>query len=1085
MAGLELSKLCGKNNTHIILVFFCVFLLLVTSINLNYPYITISDISVKGESGAPAINGSTSSQWYIESSDNIFRANENITTMEITLNNSGIMTWENVTAEINGNVQIKSAAEFNLKNSTLILNGNLSVYGTLSSVNTMILVNCTVMGEFFISAEFGGEIILGSKTNVTGASNTQRIRTFWIDENSVLMADDCKFSFIGYNPKFSGILVESDNLLLRNCTISYCHYGLTIFHNQNATIVDCEVFGCNIGLNLSYSNNNIISSCTIRNNNQGLLGNHSSQNFIVATDIFNNSGNGIHFSSLSESNSIEKCSVNNNNNGINFENLSSSNRIKKSIIQSNTASGIAINGNSNLIRIINSTIENNDYGVICANISEDMELINSSIKSSKFFDCFIAVLSEVRLLNTSFAADKVQVDLASKLTVQWFLHLVVQNATSVPVQNANITIRDNANGSYELNTVTDENGWLHWVVCTEFIETNNTRAYFTPHNISARKFGFRGNTTTLIMNSSKTIKLILNRTIPYLPDLIPISLKFSDQYPRQNQTIKISAVIENIGLQGFNNDITNVSVGIFVDDKLINLASNLTAIPVNKGITHEINWTINVTNGTHSIRIQIDIFENLTEVNETNNTLTKNIIINSIPIAFLNVKPQIALTYEEILLNASESYNEVESVPIQMYYYTFGDGRTSGWITNSTVFYNYSNNGIYFVMVKVLDASNNESQWSALTEITINNRAPDPAFTIEPAAGTVKTEFTFNPALSSDLDGNIVRYFWNFSDGISSSQATPKHTFNDDIVYNISLTVWDDDGTKSQELTKQLRIQNLPPEATFSYSPSFPNSTEVITFNSTGTFDPDDELLTLDYIWDFGDGSNFVFNDTIVQHNYSKPGTYNVTLWVIDDNGESGKMVLQITINESIVPPPKEPADSNMFWVVGLIVAVLIIFLILIMLVFITQSKRLRGQISDESNLVDDEGKLKEFSTAGKLDFVILKRPIGRRYIKFELHKTTKSPVEYLGLTWKSALFDKSWILLEKQLDSKDKIIDYLQLKILAYNSKNWAVDYSGNGSILTGQTSPIPIRSTGITGAGSKPPKNDGMKTTTNEDKI
>ena len=39
---------------------------------------------------------------------------------------------------------------------------------------------------------------------------------------------------------------------------------------------------------------------------------------------------------------------------------------------------------------------------------------------------------------------------------------------------------------------------------------------------------------------------------------------------------------------------------------------------------------------------------------------------------------------------------------------------------------------------------------------------------------------------------------------------------------------------------------------------------------------------------------------------------------------------------------------------------------------------------------------------------------------------------------------------MDKQLDSKDKVIDYLQLKILAYQNKNWTIDYNGNGTILS-----------------------------------
>lgn len=71
----------------------------------------------------------------------------------------------------------------------------------------------------------------------------------------------------------------------------------------------------------------------------------------------------------------------------------------------------------------------------------------------------------------------------------------------------------------------------------------------------------------------------------------------------------------------------------------------------------------------------------------------------------------------------------------------------------------------------------------------------------------------------------------------------------------------------------------LPPTASFTYTPTAPLVNETVTFdasNSTGT------IVT--YKWDFGDG----FAETpspIITWAYMGPGTYNVTLKVIDDKG--------------------------------------------------------------------------------------------------------------------------------------------------------------------------------------------------------
>lgn len=55
----------------------------------------------------------------------------------------------------------------------------------------------------------------------------------------------------------------------------------------------------------------------------------------------------------------------------------------------------------------------------------------------------------------------------------------------------------------------------------------------------------------------------------------------------------------------------------------------------------------------------------------------------------------------------------------------------------------------------------------------------------------------FSSAGSSDSDGNIVSYLWQFGDGNSSNQANPSHTYSQAGDYTVNLTVTDNSGNSS------------------------------------------------------------------------------------------------------------------------------------------------------------------------------------------------------------------------------------------------------------------------------------------------
>jgi PKD repeat protein len=1003
---------------------------------------------VSAESGAPPVNGSTSDTWFVDSGDFINRSNENIGTLDIVLNNSGKMVWKNVTAEINGEVDIKSGGIFNLTDCNLTLSGNLSVHGFLNLINTTILINCTSIGQYFVSVDRegsadGGTLNVTNGSKLTGPALDRRVRVLWVDKYSNFTAINSTFEYIGA-PNYNGILIESSNVMLQNSTFSYIYPSVILSGTVGVIIINCLFNISPIGLNLSYADNNIIRNSTFQYNEFGLIGDHANTNNIIDSKFLDNNVSGVKLHSGSNNNTIiGSIFFNNYDSGLIFQNNSKNNNVTFCNFQNSGFSGILCNNNSDSIRITNSSFDNNLYGIRCENQSDEIDIINSTFLNSIMDNFFISGSSAARTLNTSFDNNKVNIENGSNFTVQWFLHIFTLNSTMVPLPNVNLSIADNDNGSYDLITFSNNSGIVRWLVITEYYEIGSNRTYLTPYTIRARKKGHATNVTIINISSSKIITLILNRTIPPLPDLTPTSISYSTNFPRRTQLITITAPITNVGIIDFNNNITNVSVIVYVDNIVINVTYNLSSISVDKTLQLIVPWRVNVSNGTHTITVDVDVHGNLTELNKTNNSISREIIINSLPVAILKVSPNQTLTYNDILFDANDSYNEISLVGIQSYFYDFGDGTILGWVTNTTVYHNYSDDGVYLAKVKVRDISFAESNWSLAREIIILNRPPVANFTIAPPDGTVETEFVFDPSLASDQDGVVTGYFWEFSDGASFTNHTVTHTFLDDIEYSISLIVTDDDGNASVAFIRSLMLQNLPPIAIFEFSPVNPNSTEDIIFNGTFSTDPDDDMTVFEYTWDFDDGT-FEYNQSVIQHNYSNPGVYNVTLYVKDDDGAVGEYSLSIIVNEtSTVGPNGTDDDGDIMWAVVIVAAILIIFVILILLVFITQSRKLQRQLSTL-----DGGA--EFKTAGKLDFVIVKKPVGKRFMKFELHRTTKSPNEFLGLIWKSAFFDNSWQLQEIELGPKDKVIDYLQLKVLAYNGKNWSVDYNGNGMILS-----------------------------------
>jgi len=67
--------------------------------------------------------------------------------------------------------------------------------------------------------------------------------------------------------------------------------------------------------------------------------------------------------------------------------------------------------------------------------------------------------------------------------------------------------------------------------------------------------------------------------------------------------------------------------------------------------------------------------------------------------------------------------------------------------------------------------------------------------------GTANTAVSFSSAGSTDSEGPITAYSWNFGDGGTSTLANPSHTYTAANTYNVTLTVTDNEGATASSTT--------------------------------------------------------------------------------------------------------------------------------------------------------------------------------------------------------------------------------------------------------------------------------------------
>jgi len=155
-------------------------------------------------------------------------------------------------------------------------------------------------------------------------------------------------------------------------------------------------------------------------------------------------------------------------------------------------------------------------------------------------------------------------------------------------------------------------------------------------------------------------------------------------------------------------------------------------------------------------------------------------------------------TTSNLTVSANGTQSSDPDGTIAGYAWTFGDGATA---TGATTSHAYATAGTYTVKLVVTD-DDGTSSVAATRTVTVQtaNQAPTASFTLSSNGLTVAA----NGSASSDPDGTITGYAWDFGDDSNGSGATPTHTYAAAGTYVVKLTVTDNQGgtaTRSQAVT--------------------------------------------------------------------------------------------------------------------------------------------------------------------------------------------------------------------------------------------------------------------------------------------
>ncbi|MCB1217064.1 PKD domain-containing protein, partial [bacterium] len=228
-----------------------------------------------------------------------------------------------------------------------------------------------------------------------------------------------------------------------------------------------------------------------------------------------------------------------------------------------------------------------------------------------------------------------------------------------------------------------------------------------------------------------------------------------------------------------------------------------------------------------------------------------------------------------------------------------GDGFTDAAAASAdkTISHVYTDAGQFKATLTVLDDRGGSATDQVVIFVNeIGNQSPGASASFSPDSGDAPLEVGFDGSNSSDADGTIVNFAWDFDndgvDDLSGPDAVVQHTYTNGGTFSFKLTVTDDKGgtgtiSKLNAITVT-NPANIPPIADLDVQVLDSGFPLLASLDPSGSSDPDGNIVLFEYDFD-GDG-DFEFSTTEAtaqQFSYPSIGSFTPVLRVTDNDAVS------------------------------------------------------------------------------------------------------------------------------------------------------------------------------------------------------
>ena len=201
--------------------------------------------------------------------------------------------------------------------------------------------------------------------------------------------------------------------------------------------------------------------------------------------------------------------------------------------------------------------------------------------------------------------------------------------------------------------------------------------------------------------------------------------------------------------------------------------------------------------------------------------------------------------------------------------------------------YDFVQSGTKHIILTVTDGNGGMTQTDLMLVVNAANATPIADFNVDSNLLLVQ----FDASVSSDMDGDILSYAWDFGDNQHSILEKPQHQYAQAGNYTVTLTV--SDLIDNQSMTRHIVLDTTVNHTPVPMINLLSNLNDTVSLSGESSTD-DGQIVT--YRWNFN--GEFIQETSEAMYRFTTTGDKYISLMVIDEKGSSDSTFITLNIED-------------------------------------------------------------------------------------------------------------------------------------------------------------------------------------------